>query len=42
MPAGPFGMLWRMRSKECKEGLGVLLELTKGLSKLKAGQDQVG
>jgi uncharacterized protein YjgD (DUF1641 family) len=34
-PAGPFGLLWRMRSQECKEGLGVLVELTKALSKLK-------
>jgi uncharacterized protein YjgD (DUF1641 family) len=35
-PAGPFGLLWRMRSKECREGLGVLVELTKALSQLKA------
>jgi uncharacterized protein YjgD (DUF1641 family) len=34
-PTGPFGLLWRMRSEECKEGLGVLVELTKALSKLK-------
>jgi uncharacterized protein YjgD (DUF1641 family) len=35
-PTGPFGLLWRMRSKECKEGLGVLVEITKALSRLKA------
>ena len=35
-PAGPFGLLWRMRDKECQEGLGVLVELTKALSRLKA------
>jgi uncharacterized protein YjgD (DUF1641 family) len=35
-PAGPFGLLWRMRSQECREGLGVLVELTKALGKLKA------
>jgi uncharacterized protein YjgD (DUF1641 family) len=35
-PVGPFGLLWRMRNKECREGLGVLLELTKALSTLKA------
>jgi uncharacterized protein YjgD (DUF1641 family) len=35
-PAGPFGLLWRLRSQECQEGLGVLVELTKALSKLKA------
>jgi uncharacterized protein YjgD (DUF1641 family) len=40
-PAGPFGLLWRMRSQECKEGLGVLVELTKALSKLKAAPAEV-
>jgi uncharacterized protein YjgD (DUF1641 family) len=40
-PAGPFGLLWRMRSKECKEGLGVLVELTKTLSRLKAAPAEV-
>jgi uncharacterized protein YjgD (DUF1641 family) len=40
-PAGPFGLLWRMRDKECKEGLGVLVELTKALSKLKATPAEV-
>ena len=39
-PAGPFGLLWRMRSKECREGLGVLVELTKALGKLKPGPEQ--
>jgi uncharacterized protein YjgD (DUF1641 family) len=32
---GPFGLLWASSSKEVKEGLGVLIELTKGLGKLK-------
>jgi len=36
-PAGPLGLMWRLRSQECKEGLGVLVELTKALGKLKAG-----
>jgi uncharacterized protein YjgD (DUF1641 family) len=40
-PAGPFGLLWRMRSRECKEGLGVLVELTKALGKLKAAPAEV-
>jgi uncharacterized protein YjgD (DUF1641 family) len=40
-PAGPFGLLWRMRSKECQEGLGVMVELTKALSKLKAAPAEV-
>lgn len=33
-PVGPFGLLWQMRSPECRQGLGVLLELTRALSKL--------
>jgi len=36
-PAGPVEMLWRLRSKECQEGLGVLVELTRALGKLKNG-----
>jgi uncharacterized protein YjgD (DUF1641 family) len=32
---GPFGLLWASSGKEVKEGLGVLMELTKGLGKLK-------
>jgi uncharacterized protein YjgD (DUF1641 family) len=36
-PVGALGMLWRLRSRECQEGLGVLVELTKALGKLKAG-----
>ncbi|TES89643.1 MAG: DUF1641 domain-containing protein [Desulfobacteraceae bacterium] len=32
---GAFGMLWAMGNKEVKEGLGVLLQLTKGLAALK-------
>ena len=35
-PAGAWGMLWAMGNPEVKDGLGVLLELTKGLSVLKA------
>ncbi len=36
-PAGPMGLMWRMRSPECRQGLGVLVELTKALGKLKNG-----
>jgi uncharacterized protein YjgD (DUF1641 family) len=39
-PAGPVGLMWRMRSPECRQGLGVLVELTKALGKLKNGADQ--
>ena len=35
-PAGAWGLLWAMRNPEVKNGLGILLELTKGLSALKA------
>jgi uncharacterized protein YjgD (DUF1641 family) len=34
---GPFGLLWAVSNKEVKGGLGVLMELTKGLGKLKNG-----
>jgi len=34
-PAGAWGILWAMGNPEVKDGLGVLLELTKGLSSLK-------
>jgi hypothetical protein len=33
-PVGPMGLLWQMRSPECRQGLGVLLELTRALSKM--------
>lgn len=34
-PKGPFSMLMAMNDQEIKQGLGVLLELTKGLSTLR-------
>jgi uncharacterized protein YjgD (DUF1641 family) len=40
-PVGAFGMLWRLRNKECKEGLGVLVELTKALGKLRTPPPEV-
>jgi hypothetical protein len=36
-PVGPLGMPFRMMSKECKQGLGVALELTRALGSVKAG-----
>jgi uncharacterized protein YjgD (DUF1641 family) len=36
-PVGPYGLLWKMRRPECRQGLGVMLELTRVLGKLKAG-----
>ncbi len=33
---GPFGMLWAMSNGDVKEGMGVVLELTKGMTALKA------
>jgi len=41
---GPFGMVFALGNSEVKQGMGVLLELTKGLSLLKNGspaEDQV-
>jgi len=35
-PVGPVGLLWKMRSRECRQGLGVMLEMTRALGKLKA------
>jgi len=35
-PAGAWGLMWAMGNPEVKNGLGILLELTKGLSALKA------
>jgi uncharacterized protein YjgD (DUF1641 family) len=32
---GPFGLLWAISNKEVKQGLGVLMELTKALGALK-------
>lgn len=37
-PAGPIGLMWRMRSRECREGLGVMVELTKALGKITNGK----
>jgi uncharacterized protein YjgD (DUF1641 family) len=34
---GPFGMVFALGNREVKQGMGVLLELTKGLSLLKNG-----
>ncbi len=36
-PVGPFGMLSALSSKQAREGLGVLLELTKAMGGLKNG-----
>jgi hypothetical protein len=36
-PVSPFGMPFRMLSKECKQGLGVALELTRALGSVKSG-----
>jgi uncharacterized protein YjgD (DUF1641 family) len=36
-PVGPFGMVFALRNSEVKQGMGVLLEMTKGLALLKNG-----
>jgi len=39
-PVGLFGIPFRMMNKECKQGLGVALELTRALGKIKNGHAQ--
>jgi len=34
-PVGPMGLMFKMGSQECRQGLGVLVELTKALGKIK-------
>jgi len=36
-PVGPLGLAWKMRSPECRQGLGVMLELTRALGKMQTG-----
>ncbi|MCB2173519.1 DUF1641 domain-containing protein [archaeon] len=38
-PVGPFGMLGALSGKEAREGLGVLMELTKAMGTLRNGRD---
>lgn len=38
-PVGPFGMPFRLMSQECKEGMGVALELAKALGRIKSGNN---
>ncbi len=35
-PVGLFGMLWQLRSGDCRQGLGAMVELTRALGKLKS------
>ena len=37
---GPVGLMWRLRNRESRQGLGVLAELTKALGKLTNGNSQ--
>jgi len=39
-PVGPFGMLGALSSKEARQGLGVLMELTKAMGSLKNGSSK--
>jgi len=41
-PIGPFGMLGALSSKEARQGLGVLMELTKAMGSLKNGGNSTG
>jgi uncharacterized protein YjgD (DUF1641 family) len=37
-PTGPMGLMWQMRRQECRQGLGILAELTRALGKLGNGK----
>jgi uncharacterized protein YjgD (DUF1641 family) len=39
-PVGPIGLMFRMMGREGKQGLGVAVELTKALGKVKSGNAQ--
>jgi len=38
-PVGPLGLPFRLMNKECKEGLGVVLELTRALGRIKSADN---
>jgi uncharacterized protein YjgD (DUF1641 family) len=37
-PTGPVGLMFKMMDKDCRAGLGVALEMTKALGKIKKGE----
>jgi uncharacterized protein YjgD (DUF1641 family) len=37
-PTGPVGLMFKMMDKDCRAGLGVALEMTKALGKIKLGE----
>ncbi len=37
-PTGPVGMMFKMMNKDCRQGLGVAVEMTRALGKLKQGE----
>jgi uncharacterized protein YjgD (DUF1641 family) len=39
-PVGPVGLVFRMQNQECRQGLGVMVELTRALGKIKNGRAQ--
>jgi uncharacterized protein YjgD (DUF1641 family) len=41
-PVGPIGLMFRMMGKEGRQGLGVALELTKAMGKVKSGNGHHG
>jgi uncharacterized protein YjgD (DUF1641 family) len=41
-PVGPFGLMFRMMGRESRQGLGVVLELTKALGKVQSGNGHRG
>jgi uncharacterized protein YjgD (DUF1641 family) len=41
-PTGPIGMMFKMMNQDCRQGLGVAVEMTKALGKIKAGASGQG
>ena len=41
-PTGPVGMMFKMMNKDCRQGLGVAVEMTRALGKIKEGEAEKG
>lgn len=41
-PTGPLGLMFKMMNKDCRQGLGVAVELTRALGKVKQGASSPG
>jgi uncharacterized protein YjgD (DUF1641 family) len=41
-PTGPVGLMFKMMNQDCRQGLGVALEMTKALGKIKSREEGIG